>query len=550
MADAYRLASLSAGSAHSNGGQPSEAGPSNMQTQSASAGVKRKSNSTANGRKKRASGTEDSGDGQSASAKARDGPKKKKAARACFHCQKAHLTCDDARPCQRCTKRGMADQCTEGHRKKAKYLLDDGELEALKRSKSHADSVSEENQPPVSTPQSATTQPYSATDSIFSVPFDPSYSFGSEAANLEYSSLSALLGLGNYGADNAFVSPENPPSNQYGPQQFANASWPAEPSQQQIMPQQPYSGVPAPNAYDMGFANPQNGQYISQQQYGASSLATPPTDQQMQMQIAGQMPPNVANRYPTPDLGYPSISTQPSQSFTPQPQQPPQHSIPRHETPSTLNAPSITSRPSNQSVSSLVSPPTSDSPVSATSVYHAITKAYDYTESYHFLMKFLPTRFGKIDILRVIRALAIYRPSIISLQSTMSDDDFVFMEKCLRRSLVELDKLISFSGTPTVVWRRTGEILLAGAEFCLLTEWNREDLLTGRKYIYELFENQSIVEYWEKFASHAFENTTQSVYSHCVLLKPSGEPIPCTFCFSIRRDIFDLPSVVIGTWSS
>lgn len=75
----------------------------------------------------------------------REGPKKKKASRACYHCQKAHLTCDDcnpnysislhpmltlcpARPCQRCIKRGIADNCTEGHRKKAKYLLDDDEL--------------------------------------------------------------------------------------------------------------------------------------------------------------------------------------------------------------------------------------------------------------------------------------------------------------------------------------------------------------------------------------------------------------------------------------
>ncbi|OJT10468.1 Transcription activator of gluconeogenesis ERT1 [Trametes pubescens] len=33
-----------------------------------------------------------------------------------------------ARPCQRCIKRGMADNCTEGHRKKAKYLLDEEEL--------------------------------------------------------------------------------------------------------------------------------------------------------------------------------------------------------------------------------------------------------------------------------------------------------------------------------------------------------------------------------------------------------------------------------------
>jgi len=81
--------------------------------------------------------------------KPRDGPKKKKANRACYHCQKAHLTCDDsefsiislsqpidppplARPCQRCVKRGFANNCTEGHRKKAKYLLDEEELGTLR----------------------------------------------------------------------------------------------------------------------------------------------------------------------------------------------------------------------------------------------------------------------------------------------------------------------------------------------------------------------------------------------------------------------------------
>lgn len=97
----------------------------------------------------------------------------------------------------------------------------------------------------------------------------------------------------------------------------------------------------------------------------------------------------------------------------------------------------------------------------------------------------------------------------------------------------------------------------------MLTEWSLEELVGKKKFIYEvrifpqliytslndvlqLFENQSVVEYWENFASHAFENTTQSVHSHCVLLKPSGAPVPATFCFSIRRDLFDLPSIVIG----
>ena len=46
---------------------------------------------------------------------------------------------------------------------------------------------------------------------------------------------------------------------------------------------------------------------------------------------------------------------------------------------------------------------------------------------------------------------------------------------------------MSFSGTPTVVWRRTGEICLVAPEFCLLTEWQMEDLTGGKKYIYEVW---------------------------------------------------------------
>lgn len=50
-----------------------------------------------------------------------------------------------ARPCQRCVKKGIADSCTEGHRKKAKYLLDDEELENLKRNKQDGSKDSGDN---------------------------------------------------------------------------------------------------------------------------------------------------------------------------------------------------------------------------------------------------------------------------------------------------------------------------------------------------------------------------------------------------------------------
>ena len=92
----------------------------------------------------------------------------------------------------------------------------------------------------------------------------------------------------------------------------------------------------------------------------------------------------------------------------------------------------------------------------------------------------------------------------------LSLDDEIFVEKCFQRSLLvrhylsllrprndlaqELDKLMSYSGTPTVVWRRTGEICLVAPEFCMLTEWPLEDLVgSGRKkYIYEVRVDRAI----------------------------------------------------------
>ncbi len=62
----------------------------------------------------------------------------------------------------------------------------------------------------------------------------------------------------------------------------------------------------------------------------------------------------------------------------------------------------------------------------------------------------------------------------------------------------ELEKLISYSGTPTAVWRRTGEICLAGDEFCRLTEFHRSDLLGKKTFIYELFEKQSCA-FWRSW---------------------------------------------------
>lgn len=73
-----------------------------------------------------ASPVQQTGNGQKLASNAKDPlrPRRKKARRACYACQRAHLTCGDERPCHRCIKRGLQDACMDGVRKKAKYLHD------------------------------------------------------------------------------------------------------------------------------------------------------------------------------------------------------------------------------------------------------------------------------------------------------------------------------------------------------------------------------------------------------------------------------------------
>jgi hypothetical protein len=72
----------------------------------------------------------------------------------------------------------------------------------------------------------------------------------------------------------------------------------------------------------------------------------------------------------------------------------------------------------------------------AEDVYRHINKPYPYAQQYHVLIKHLKERFEKNDILRVVRALAVFRPSLIALQMPLTEEDEVFAEKCFQRTLI------------------------------------------------------------------------------------------------------------------
>ena len=57
-------------------------------------------------------------------------------------------------------------------------------------------------------------------------------------------------------------------------------------------------------------------------------------------------------------------------------------------------------------------------------------------QGYHFLIQYLQQNFDKNDTLRVVRALALFRPSLIALQISLTEEDETFVERCLQRSLI------------------------------------------------------------------------------------------------------------------
>ncbi|KAJ1728943.1 Transcriptional regulator of nonfermentable carbon utilization, partial [Coemansia biformis] len=181
-------------------------------------------------------------------------------------------------------------------------------------------------------------------------------------------------------------------------------------------------------------------------------------------------------------------------------------------------------------------------------VYSSVTEPHRYHAGFHFFFQYIGARMDKRNILRVSRAIARFRPSLVALLRNLTREDLLFTEKSLQRALLEYEKLIGFVGTPTVVWRRSGEIMVVGKEFSILTQWARHELTTGDRYIYELMDTESAVVYWEQFAEHAFENSEHSVMSECRLMRPDGGVVPCAFSFTIKRDLFGIPMAIIGNF--
>jgi hypothetical protein len=191
-------------------------------------------------------------------------------------------------------------------------------------------------------------------------------------------------------------------------------------------------------------------------------------------------------------------------------------------------------------------------------IYASVTAPYPYTQRFHNLTTYLQRHFPTDKRLMIAKALATIRPTFIALTRDLSEDDLIFMEQSFQRALVEYEDRWQAVGTPSIICRRTGEIVSCNKEFSLVTGW-RKDVLLGKEpnlnvnfgsssgthtgtstrgpatpripvdmdtslpqpvFITEVMDQDSAVQFFERFAELGFSASSSSMPAgHCSLIK-------------------------------
>ncbi|KAF4504759.1 hypothetical protein G6O67_008168 [Ophiocordyceps sinensis] len=587
-------------------------------------------------------------------------PRRKKARRACFACQRAHLTCGDERPCKRCIKRGLADACQDGVRKKAKYLHDAPE-EALGPVLGPSYNTSASRARPHGQRQNSTQSDISAAA------HGGSFLGQNNAATFPVYPADARGRVGipegiTFHPQTSPVSPSfqaNPPANtqppvdgmlQGNPMDFNNALFdPSNPALYNfdlegldfgsqyagwefgILNKMALGAETSPRENSMSQTAPNEANYaglFANGSYDASGL------------LGGEYPGVDANIYTQGNLQHglphayaiaagPTGLTSPSTDATSSPQTALGGS-PGAGTYGTLsNVPDASRIKSKQDkiAQSILGKRQRDS----AAVYASVREPYPYTAGFHNMIAVLHHRLPLDKLVNIVRSLGEIRPSFIACTKNLTREDLVFMEKCFQRTLVEFDDFLQHCCAPTIVCRRSGEVAAVNKEFTALTGWTKEVLL-GKEpnrnvhvrcssnvestnsgdegsptegstpgvqstaveastggwpqpvFLAELLDDDSVVQFYRDFAQLAFEDSRGKVQRNCCLMnyrtqeeidgkddvsrkddrvsilssrvtRIDGEhgisriekdgKVNCTYCWTIKRDVFDIPMMII-----
>ncbi|KAL7321248.1 Transcription factor [Mucor circinelloides] len=193
-------------------------------------------------------------------------------------------------------------------------------------------------------------------------------------------------------------------------------------------------------------------------------------------------------------------------------------------------------------------------------------KPYNYVNGYARLQRYMEQYMSSDSRQRILNVMGMFRPTFRDVAQSLTDIDLILVEESFERLLLDYDRVFSAMAIPACLWRRTGEIYKGNKEFADLIKVPFDKLRDGQLCIYEIMAEDSIVNYWEKYGNIAFDPKQKAVLTSCLLYRQKDSdtgaadkiiettnkkdliPMSCCFSFTVRRDKFNIPTVIIGNF--
>ncbi|PWN27216.1 hypothetical protein BDZ90DRAFT_232760 [Jaminaea rosea] len=176
-----------------------------------------------------------------------------------------------------------------------------------------------------------------------------------------------------------------------------------------------------------------------------------------------------------------------------------------------------------------------------------LLRPYNYVKGYARLNTWMERNVSPAAKRRILKPLSIFRPRFRAVAQSLSDVDLIFIEEAFERLLLDYDRVFSTQGIPACLWRRTGEIYKGNREFAELVGVSYEELREGRLCIYELMEEESACNYWEKYGAVSFDPGQKAVLTSCVLTAKQGSAPRGTFSRNaVGNDASGAATSVVG----
>ncbi|PWA00981.1 hypothetical protein BB558_002952 [Smittium angustum] len=153
-----------------------------------------------------------------------------------------------------------------------------------------------------------------------------------------------------------------------------------------------------------------------------------------------------------------------------------------------------------------------------TSKYSAgILKPFNYVNGYVRMHRFMEKCMSSESVTRLIRIMSLFRPTFMLIVKSLTDLDMLISEVTFERLLMDYNHIFHTLGVPACLWRRTGEIFKANKQFAEMVGLPLQYFREGRVCIYEIFSEESTVNYIEKYTNVAFDASQKAVLTSCVL---------------------------------